>query len=373
MMNLNPIRAPFVAALVVFSATPALAADGSTDPTCADDCAAHTIEVDCRAVNEFGYVASARGTLRITGRTLPSVLAVDGNLRVDARVYGDSSQRRRVHVQGSMDIFGQFLFADVTSDDALESIALAFVGGTSQLQARDTTQYQTECTHSQVDVPLVTDIVLTHGLRFESLPDGRLRTQIGVSNVGNLPVAGPAARVRIAGRDVSGTLHQTPSSPNAIDAGEQGYIEVDLPANSLTRCGAYRVTLDLDHALQSGAFDPFGNDSGQASSPCLRWDTPISDDALGVSADPLIRGLTLQAIVSSDTVARADGRLCSSCHFPGSGKPYSPPAGTITPTQNIAGRSWSEVAGWGAEFTAQSIKPGYLKQAVQRWLEDGAH
>jgi hypothetical protein len=302
------------------------------------------------------------------------LLFVSGTLDVNAKFFDASDHVQPVGVEGTLDILGQYSALDVISGaDDLATMFLVFgPNNTSNVQAKDSTQYQTECSPSSVRLPAIADLVVAHTLRFAVLSDGQQRTQLDVINVGNAAVTGPAARVRIAGRDVTGTLINAASGASALQAGERGYIEVDLPASTLARCGAYPVILDLAHTLQAGAFDPFANDAGQASSPCLRWNTPITDEALGVSADPLIRNQTLESIVSSEVVARSDGNACSACHSPGSGKPYSPPEGLVSPTQNVGGRTWAAVGGWVDEFQRQSIKPDYLKQAFQRWRDDGA-
>lgn len=59
-------------------------------------------------------------------------------------------------------------------------------------------------------------------------------------------------------------------------------------------------------------------DAGQLSPACLTWSTPLTDDVLGVPADPYIRGLTLDDIVNSRVIARADNNVCSACHVEGS-------------------------------------------------------
>lgn len=333
----------------------------------------YRVDLDCRALNDFGYVASAHGRLTISGRGEPSGLAVRGQLELDTRLFGDPAEPREVTVEGTLDVFGQYLSLGVTSEgDSVESLFLALLTGSSSLQGSDGVEYQTECTYTRVWLPTLADIVPEGKLRFALLPDGQLRAQLDVFNLGNTPVVAPQIALRIAGQEVVGALHDALLLGDALGAGESGFVEAELPAGTLERCGEYDVAIDIDGSVQAGAFDPFDNDSGRASTPCLRWNTPIDDDALGVSADPLLRGKTLEAIVSSQSVARADGQLCSSCHFVGSGKPYSPPAGTISPALEVGGRSWSGSPGWIDVFDSQTIKPAYLKQAFLRWRQDGA-
>jgi hypothetical protein len=325
-------------------------------------------------VNDFGYVASATGTLPIHGRNAWNNLTTSGELAINATFIDAHDLPRHVRVQGTVDVLGQYLFADVISGaDDLQAVFFAFGANTtsSNVQSKSGTQYQTVCSGSTVHLPRIADLALTQRLRYVELPNGEQRAQVDVLNVGNATVSGPAARIRIAGRDVAGTLYNAPANRNTLEAGEQGYIQVDLPAGALMRCGDYPVILDLDHTLQSGAFDPFANDSGQAQTPCLRWTTPITDEALGVAANPLIAYKTLESIVNSQQIAREDGKTCAACHYAGSGKPYSPPAGTITASQTIGTHAWSGYDGWAYEFYNQAIKPEYLKQAFRRWLDDG--
>ena len=332
-------------------------------------------EVKCRAQNDFGYVASAHGRLHFGSRTPFNSVTVNGTLELDAHFIDDPSAPREVTLQGTIDLLGQYLFADVTwGADDLQSVFFAFGDNSmSYVQSKTGTQYQSECSMSKVKVPTVADLTPTKKLRFEPIPEALLRAQLEVLNVGNAVVKGPAARIRIAGQDVKGTLYDSTRSKNELSPGEQGYIEVYLAVDTLKRCGSYAVILDLDHKLQYGAFDPFANDSAEATTPCLRWNTPITEEALGVPADPLIAYQTLDSIVNSQVVARADGRRCNQCHYSGSGMGYSPAAGTITPTLQIGSHAWTGYDGWAYEFYNQpdTTKPAYLKQAFRRWLDDG--
>lgn len=63
----------------------------------------------------------------------------------------------------------------------------------------------------------------------------------------------------------------------------------------------------------------------------------MTDEVLGVTANPIIKFKTLQDIVSSQITGRADNALCSACHSASSSKPYHAPAGTISPVQVING------------------------------------
>lgn len=333
------------------------------------------LSIHCLARNDFGYVAGAHGMLQLGSRTPSNTLTASGELELDAHFIEDAPNPRHVSLQGTIDLQGQYLFADVTwGADDLQSVFFAFgPGSMSYVRGKNSTEYQTECSTSVVKMPRSADLAITSKLTFTALAEGAQRAQLQVLNVGNATVTGPAARIRIAGQDVSGTLYDNMRTKNALDAGEQGYIELDLPAATLTRCGNYAVILDLDHALQSGELDPFANDSADADTPCLRWNTPITEAALGGPVDPKIAYQTLDNIVNSQVVVRADGNLCNACHYSGSSKPYSPPAGTITPWQQIGSRAWSGYDGWVYQFhnLPDTVKPVYLKQAFRRWLDDG--
>lgn len=61
----------------------------------------------------------------------------------------------------------------------------------------------------------------------------------------------------------------------------------------------------------------------------LCWDTPITEVSLGEVPDPAVEGHSLQQIVSSQVIVRADGLGCSECHFENNhgnpGDHYRPP------------------------------------------------
>jgi hypothetical protein len=127
-------------------------------------------------------------------------------------------------------------------------------------------------------------------------------------------------------------------------------------------------------------------------------DSPVSDGSGGAMVDPLIEGKSLADIVGSYQVGSPLG-LCSSCHFKDTTtatfyKPSVTPgvAQTIPPEWEIAftidytggngglfnyfessgSYSWAEPGGWVAQFTEATNKPASLKQAFQKWIDDGA-
>jgi hypothetical protein len=177
-----------------------------------------------------------------------------------------------------------------------------------------------------------------------------------------------------------------------VNPGERGYMQVTVAPNELARCMQPEVVIDVDHTFQSGAPDPFSNDTAAVWTQCLTWSRPISGDSLGVAPDPFLNGKTLGEIVGSSQLGRkpppdGDGKLCSECHFQGSARTYRPPilegaSGIIQPMDAISGRmtdppegrTWAGAApdGWASRFVASPIKPDYLKAMFKQWLEDGA-
>jgi hypothetical protein len=219
-------------------------------------------------------------------------------------------------------------------------------------------------------MPAVGDLKIDGALR--SVAGGRV--QIDVTNIGTVPVTASSIQIRIGTTNATGALLAKPGHPagpaNTLNPGYPGYIEAPV-ALTVSRCQTYTVLIDTSRTVQSGAFDPFANDSGSVSTPCLRWDTVINAETLGVTPDPLLQFKTLSQIVNSQVVARTDGNRCNVCHNASSSRPYRPSAGTITPSTVINGRSWSGFDGWAAQFQGAPSKPAYLKGLFQRWLDDG--
>lgn len=340
------------------------------------------VQVDCRIVNNFGYVASASGTLSVTGHDWPDGFLLKGKLNVNTKVYGESDHKRTISVNGSgIDVTGKYMSIDVASGASdLQQLNLDFNPGTfdSNIAAFSGIMYQTDCSHSVSNLPPGADLALNHKMRFYSRGDGTIGAQLDVTNIGNIPATAPTGRVKIGNSTVTVALYQywggTSTKANTVNPGENGYMLAILPAANLARCKTYNVSIDLDHNMQSGTPSPFTNDSGTVTTPCLKWNTPITEYETNYTPDPIVYGKTLGDIVSSVVVGRkSDGKTCSQCHYAGSGHPYSPPAGTITPTTAVGGRVWSGNAGWGAVFVSQpdTIKPAYLKDLFKIWLSDG--
>ena len=221
-------------------------------------------------------------------------------------------------------------------------------------------------------------------LRFYARGNGTIGVQIDVKNVGNLWVTAPSSRTRLNGNDYTTPLYPyagTPTSPaNAVAPGGRGYLLAILPAGALAACRTYSVAIDRDRAVQAGLPDPFANDVSTAATQCLTWTTPITSVALeSVQPDPLIANKTIQSIVSSIEIGRADDRRCSYCHYAGSGRPYSPNVtrdhwALVGPQDVISGKTWAEAGGWGDRFIGlTNAKPYHLRSMFTTWKSHGAN
>ncbi len=324
-------------------------------------------------INHFGYIGSATGALQFASRLPDGKFTLSGTPSTNTRLFGDPDRIQSVTVSGTVDQYGSSMFADVLSgSNDLVSVFANFQAspGGSHILANNTTEYQTSCTGSVVRMPAVGDLKIDGAMR--TVAGGRV--QIDVTNIGTVPVTAASIKIRVGTTNATGALLAKPGHPagpaNTLNPGYPGYIEAPL-ALTVGRCQTYTVLIDTDRTVQSGSFDPFANDSGSVSTPCLRWDTVITAETLGVTPDPLLQFKTLGQIVNSQVVARADGNRCNVCHNATSSRPYRPSAGTITPFTVINGRTWSGFDGWAAQFQGAPSKPAYLKGAFQRWLEDG--
>lgn len=239
-------------------------------------------------------------------------------------------------------------------------------------------------------VPTYSDLQLDGTMRYYGGGTPTLGLQIDVTNRGNAPAYGPSGRVSVAGVVLSAALYQyyggSATQANTVNPNERGYIKVEVPATLLTSCQSYTVQIDLDHTMQAGDSSAFTNDSGSVSTICpLGWSTPIDTRHLGHVPDPLIAGKSLRDIVSSVVSARSDGLLCSSCHNAQSGGNYAyrpnvapnVASSPIDPFMFIGGdQGWACGSNpWAQQFIHLSAsvtpKPEYLKEAFQKWLNDG--
>lgn len=112
----------------------------------------------------------------------------------------------------------------------------------------------------------------------------------------------------------------------------------------------------------------------------IEWNRPLTFEALGGEPDPLLAGLSLKDIVSSRVSARADGKLCATCHRVGGEVAYQPPleddpGDVILAGSVVDGRTWRGDNGWAWRFVGTNegpdAKPPALRALFALWLEDG--
>jgi hypothetical protein len=344
------------------------------------------VHIDCAPVNDFGYIGWATGDLAIGGRTPDGGLAVTGTLKLRYKFIDDPETDRDIHVEGTVEKSGQYVTARVVSGaDDLESVFFVFAANSpfSAINGPNgSPAYQTQCGASTAIIPHGSDLLPEGAMSFHPGVAGTVEVHVNVVNLGDQPASGTSARASIGSSVTNAELHRSSdgagSAPSTLNPGEHGYVAVVLPQSAVTRCTQPKVVIDVDHTFQSGAPDPFANDTEQVSTPCMTWSRPISSDALGFDPDPFLVGKTLGNIVGGSEIGRKDGHLCSDCHYDGSGNKYSPPllaggSGTIAPTDVIGGTTWAAPGGLAARFLTNPInKPDYLKAVVKQWLDDGA-
>lgn len=110
----------------------------------------------------------------------------------------------------------------------------------------------------------------------------------------------------------------------------------------------------------------------------IDWDTPLTEDWIGMEVGDDIRDHTLRDIISGRVAARGAGRTCSACHFDQSVtlyRPEFPPYAVddIEPYDILDGRTWAGRLGWGTIFAAQNgtgyvEKPPELREALRLWV-----
>jgi hypothetical protein len=353
------------------------------------------VSIRCNVVNTFGYVAQVRGSLTPEPpRTASGNFGVQGTLDIRVGMYGDPLTRyAQTAVDGMTDRAGTYSNLTVLNGaPPLESLSLYFTNNvSSSVNASDTTMYQTTCT--QPSMPQAADLKPTGPVRIFPLPTSQ-SVQVDVLNVGTRAMTGNMD-VTIGPRTVTGTINSyTAAHQQTLEPGERGWIGFFLPPSTLTRCSAYEVTIDPAHTAQSGSPSPFTDDHTTGNTACLTFTTPITTETLGEGPDPLIDGHTIEEIVNSKVIAReSDMNLCSKCHYANGGLSYHPPVaqGQISsftkdtliddPRVPSHARSWAGTAGtpgWAVRFNTHSqmgdpgLKPLYLRDVFQRWLDDGA-
>jgi hypothetical protein len=323
------------------------------------------VRVDCAPVNEFGYIGWAKGTLAIKNRTSDGSFIVQGGLHLRYKFIDGPEVTKDVQVEGTIDRHGQYVSALVVSGAPdLESVFLVLSSSADSHfdGPNGSPAYQTRCGASTAEVPQGSDLRPEGSMRYAVHGDKSIGLMIDVVNIGNQPASGTRGRVMIgtstADAELSRWIDATETTAAKLNPGEHGFIWVVLPPNTLARCMQPKVVIDLDHTFQSGAPDPFGNDTAEVWTPCMTWSRPITADSIDPwrfdPTDPFLIGKTLGKIIGSYEIGRKkpDGTpefRCSHCHFTGSGRPYSPPvakdeSGTIGPTDLIGDTTWA--AGW---------------------------
>jgi hypothetical protein len=351
------------------------------------------VTVECRPVNDFGYIGWAKGTVEVGERSgdVDGSLKVKGRLQLRYNLFGAPETAKEVELDGKVDKDGQWMGGDIVAGaPELESVFFSFLPDVdSRIDAPNLSpSYQTRCVATDMNLPRGSDLVpedtirVTHNGDGTGAGDGTLTVRVYVVNVGNEPAYGATGRAKVGGGTVSAKLVENGdfvgATPDTIRAGARGWVEVVIPEGAIIYCTRPLIDIDVDGTFQSGEPDPFGNDASSASAPCLTWTTPITRDALDFEPDPFLVGKTLGNIVSSKEIGRKDNALCSACHNSAIvGNPYHPPvapgqSATINSTDVILGKTWTNE--WAAGFltTQNSPKPDYLKAIVQQWLDDGA-
>jgi hypothetical protein len=236
-------------------------------------------------------------------------------------------------------------------------------------------------------------------MRYYATSESNVGLQIDVVNVGLTPAYGPSGHVNIEGSEFSAVLYQyyggTATAANTVNPGERGYLKADVPGSLLIPCLEYQVQIDLDRTMQSGT-GVFDNDTRtvlpyETGVSCkLKWGTPINGATLGQEPDRHEAGKSLQDIVSSIEIGRDDHQLCSNCHNSGTNPTsnYDPEVYRPSVAQNVASAPIDPFVPMGPENWACGgdpwaqkfidvpadvpyAKPQYLKDAFQKWFNDG--
>jgi hypothetical protein len=236
--------------------------------------------------------------------------------------------------------------------------------------------------------PMSADLKMDGTMRFYAAGSS-LGVQINVVNIGNASATG-SGMVNVGGFNASASVYQywdgSPPPANTLLAGKRGYLMAYLPLGAVTPCNKFLTHIDTTRTIQfasGGAADPFVNDEANVATQCIQWNTKVNADNFPIGGPP-IAGNSLFCIVSSYTVGRTDGKLCSNCHHATSGLPYSPPvaqgsSAAIMPTDVISGRTWAGPDGWAQRFIHMptdvpglvSSKPFFLQSLTQTWVDHG--
>lgn len=350
------------------------------------------VEVHCTARNDFGYVASAHGTMIPGIRAANGEIGMHGSMTMIFGPYGGPMTTRKASVRGQIDPGGTWLTgAPTTGAPEITGFTIVVQPNSpySAINGANGTNYQTDCAATIVHLPHGSDLILGGELAFTALPDGSLRAVIDVTNVGDQPTPAASGELKIGSFQVAGLLYPQNGAGGSrpLAAMESGYLQVHLPKGALARCHTYPTHIDVTHVMQAGSPDPFLNDVASVSSPCLTWTTPIDLRSLGAKPDASIAYKTIAEIVSSQVTGRADQALCSGCHYQLSSHTYHPDVGVngsapIGPRDAISGMTWAQTGGWADQFISYTVpdgmggvkyfKPAPLRALFTRWKQDGA-
>lgn len=248
-----------------------------------------------------------------------------------------------------------------------------------------------------------------------SEPDGTQVLQIDVVNDGEAPSIAPTGIVEVLGKAFTAELiPRAPdgAAPRSLAPHERGYLQVRLWGDAIQRCTELSVLVRRDPTLANDE-QPTSPAPVTVKTPCLTWKTPLDARAIPALRNPALdqaavkaaAGKTLDDIVSSRKSGRADGKLCSDCHFATSLAKYNPavPQGAanlaVAPTLSIVANqdpgcangdgssapcalSWADpTRGWAVRFdntttypSASGLgpKPAVVRAAFSQWLADGA-
>ena len=422
---------PLVRALLLVGATAALMvlAPGCGQPPAGDDQPGvdevesearssggdYYVDVKCRpAVHPYGGGIKVEGRIKFTNlHWLPSTGAIAGTLgdatgTLEVKTDPGGEKDKLTLVGGSYVVpspAGVALYAGAESKKLqIGSIELQFGPAPSVVyaagnpdQGTPTRYYYADCSDSKLKLPKGSDLEPVGTMRIKQeirygIPERAAPLQppmvayLDVINIGNQPLKSATGRVRVAGIEAHAVLRPGRSFPALQDpavlaSGERGYLEVSIPAGTLAPCQSYPVTIDLGQQMQGGSPGPFGNDTREVATQCLRWTDPYVAERFGNPESPSTAYKNLDRIVSSEIYGRDDNKLCSACHGPDSKRSYAPPAGYISATQDIGGPGKSWKSYWAARFLAYhppspllptGYKPQYLREMVQAWIDSGS-
>lgn len=231
------------------------------------------------------------------------------------------------------------------------------------------------------------DLVPAGRMGLATLGDGTVDVTLDVTNFGDDPIMGTSWRVWIDGELFQGELDQaaggTALTPNTVNPHESGKITLNVAAGTFARCETHDVQIEID------AWEKCASWNGTVSvvTPCITWTSIIDEFNLGTVPDAALTlsKTTIQDIVSSFVVVRADKNKCSFCHHKNTLPPfkYKPPveqdkSALIGPNDVVSGLRWSDPGGWAEQIQGQGVGSGtgankaqYILDLFRVWMDDG--